>query len=170
MNGHEPASALAAVEDTAARLWAGIAQGAATVTVRCGEIEIRLESAGVAAVTTTSIVADVVAADVMARPGDGNGMAPLAGASAEAIAVPASDAWHVCAPLVGVFYRAPSPAEPPFVEVGDHIRMGQQIGIIEAMKMMVPVESEVAGRVTAILADNAEPVEFGARLLAVASD
>jgi acetyl-CoA carboxylase biotin carboxyl carrier protein len=76
----------------------------------------------------------------------------------------------VRAPLVGVFYRTPSPGEPPFVEVGDWIEPGQQVGIIEAMKMMVPVESDTAGRVTEILAEHGEPVEYDRPLVAVAGE
>jgi acetyl-CoA carboxylase biotin carboxyl carrier protein len=67
----------------------------------------------------------------------------------------------VTAPLVGTFYRSPSPESPPFVEVGDRVKKGQVICIIEAMKLMNEIESEVDGIVVRVLVDNAQPVEYG---------
>lgn len=67
----------------------------------------------------------------------------------------------VTAPLVGTFYRAPSPEAAPFVEVGDRVKKGQVICIIEAMKLMNEIESEVDGIVSRVLVENAHPVEYG---------
>lgn len=66
----------------------------------------------------------------------------------------------VKAPIVGTFYRAPAPGEAPFVEVGDIVRTGDTLCIIEAMKLMNEIESEVDGKVTEILVDDALPVEY----------
>jgi acetyl-CoA carboxylase biotin carboxyl carrier protein len=63
-------------------------------------------------------------------------------------------------PMVGTFYRAPSPGAKPFVEVGDKVNKGDTLCIVEAMKMMNHIESEVSGTVKAILVDDAEPVEY----------
>ena len=68
---------------------------------------------------------------------------------------------EIKAPMVGTFYRAPSPEAPPYVEVGQIIEPGQVVCIIEAMKLMNEIKSEVRGRLLEILVDNAEPVEFG---------
>jgi acetyl-CoA carboxylase biotin carboxyl carrier protein len=68
---------------------------------------------------------------------------------------------EIRAPMVGTFYRAPSPEAPPYVEVGQTIEAGQVICIIEAMKLMNEIKSEVRGKLLEILVDNAEPVEFG---------
>ncbi|RJP28822.1 MAG: acetyl-CoA carboxylase biotin carboxyl carrier protein [Candidatus Omnitrophota bacterium] len=68
---------------------------------------------------------------------------------------------EIKAPMVGTFYRAPSPEAPPYVEVGQVIEPGQVICIIEAMKLMNEIKSEIKGKIIEILADNAEPVEFG---------
>jgi len=76
----------------------------------------------------------------------------------------------VVAPMVGTFYTAPAPNEPAYVAEGDEIEPGQIVGIIEAMKMMNQIESEVAGRVTRILVQNAEPVEYGQPLMVVATN
>jgi len=71
------------------------------------------------------------------------------------------DRLEIKAPMVGTFYRAPSPEAPPFVESGQHIEPGQVVCIIEAMKLMNEIKSEVKGKITEVLVDNAEPVEFG---------
>ncbi|MGH3645777.1 MAG: acetyl-CoA carboxylase biotin carboxyl carrier protein [Micromonosporaceae bacterium] len=81
--------------------------------------------------------------------------------------VPDENANHVLAPMVGTFYHAPGPGEEPFVRVGDVVEPGQQIGILEAMKLMNPIEAEEPGRVTAILAPDATPVEYDQPLIAL---
>jgi oxaloacetate decarboxylase alpha subunit len=73
----------------------------------------------------------------------------------------------VTAPLVGRFYRSPSPDAGPFVEVGDLVRKGQVLCIIEAMKLMNQIESEVSGVVRAVLAEDGGPVEFGEPLFEI---
>jgi len=77
---------------------------------------------------------------------------------------------EVTSPMVGTFYRSPAPGESSFVEVGDRIRLGQTVCIIEAMKLMNEIESEVAGQVVEILLQNGEPVEFGQPLMRVKPD
>ena len=67
----------------------------------------------------------------------------------------------VTSPFVGTFYRTPAPDQPPFVEVGAAVKKGQVLCIIEAMKLMNEIESEIAGTVLEILAENGQPVEFG---------
>jgi len=70
-------------------------------------------------------------------------------------------------PMVGTFYRKPSPEAPPFVEEGDTVRKGQPLCIIEAMKMMNELEAEVAGRVIRILCENGQPVEYEQPLMVI---
>ncbi|HEY9895284.1 MAG TPA: acetyl-CoA carboxylase biotin carboxyl carrier protein [Candidatus Sericytochromatia bacterium] len=77
---------------------------------------------------------------------------------------------EVNSPMVGTFYRAASPDEPPFVEVGDRIRKGQTICIIEAMKLMNELEAEIGGEVVEILVQNGEPIEYGQLLLRLNPD
>ena len=76
-----------------------------------------------------------------------------------------SDLVEVTAPMVGTFYRAPGPEEPPFVEIGSRINVGQAVCILEAMKLMNELESEVSGEVIEILVENGTPVEFGQVLM-----
>lgn len=73
----------------------------------------------------------------------------------------------ICAPTVGTFYRAPEPGAAPFVAEGDRIRRGQQIGILEAMKLMIPLESEHDGELVAVLVKDGTPVEYGDKLFAI---
>jgi acetyl-CoA carboxylase biotin carboxyl carrier protein len=73
----------------------------------------------------------------------------------------------VTSPFVGTFYRAAGPEQPLFVELGSVVKKGQAICIIEAMKLMNEIESEVAGKVTEILAENGQPVEFGQALFRI---
>jgi acetyl-CoA carboxylase biotin carboxyl carrier protein len=102
--------------------------------------------------------------------------APLAAPAqvAAAQAAPAAPAGKakpnehvITAPMVGTFYGAPSPGAKAFVEIGDEIKVGQVLCIIEAMKMMNQIESDKAGRVTSIMARNGDPVEFGQPLFVV---
>src|SRR5204863_9934613 len=91
------------------------------------------------------------------------GQAPLALREPE---VPATGAASVTlvrveSPMVGTFYRASQPGSPPFVEIGDVVAPGQTLGILEAMKLMDEVKSDVEGVVRGVHAENAEPVEFG---------
>lgn len=74
---------------------------------------------------------------------------------------------HIKSPMVGTFYRAPAPDAKPYVELNQQITMGQVVCIIEAMKLMNEIESEVAGRVAKILVENAKPVEFGQTLFLI---
>lgn len=73
----------------------------------------------------------------------------------------------VISPMVGTFYRAPTPSEPPFVEVGDRIYVGQTVCIIEAMKLMNEIEAEVSGQIIEVLVQNGEPVEYGQPLIRI---
>ena len=74
---------------------------------------------------------------------------------------------EVVSPIVGTFYRSPSPDEPPFVEVGTRIQKGQVVCIIEAMKVMNEIEAEVSGEVVELLTQNGQPVEYGQPLMRV---
>jgi acetyl-CoA carboxylase biotin carboxyl carrier protein len=92
-----------------------------------------------------------------------------AGISLPATLPPGSERrWvEILSPMVGTFYRAPAPDEPPFVETGDRIRSGQTVCIIEAMKLMNEIEAEVAGELIEILVENGQPVEYNQPLMRV---
>jgi acetyl-CoA carboxylase biotin carboxyl carrier protein len=87
--------------------------------------------------------------------------APTEPAPTEVEAAAKSALVEVKSPMVGTFYRAPAPEAPPYVEVGGDVSVGQTLCILEAMKLMNELESEIDGTVREILVDNAEPVEYG---------
>jgi acetyl-CoA carboxylase biotin carboxyl carrier protein len=86
-------------------------------------------------------------------------------AAAEAPVAPKAKVITLNSPMVGTFYRSPSPEAPPFVEVGDTVKAGQTVCIIEAMKLMNELEAEANGRVVRILVENGDPVEYGQPLV-----
>lgn len=92
--------------------------------------------------------------------------APAAAAPAAASA-PATSGKAINSPMVGTFYRSPSPTSPAFVEVGQTVKVGDVLCIIEAMKMMNQIEADKAGTIEAILVDNGEPVEFEQPLFSI---
>lgn len=99
--------------------------------------------------------------------------APAPAAAAPAAAAPAAESAPVNSgkvinsPMVGTFYRSPSPTSPAFVEVGHTVKVGDVLCIIEAMKMMNQIEADKAGTIEAILVDNGEPVEFEQPLFSI---
>ncbi|WP_144743243.1 acetyl-CoA carboxylase biotin carboxyl carrier protein [Enorma burkinafasonensis] len=115
------------------------------------------EAASASAAGTPEAAAPVHERPVAEAPADG-------GAAATATAVP------VTAPMVGVFYAAPSPEAEPFVTLGSHVKRGDTLCIIEAMKLMNEVVAEADGTVVAIDAADGDLVEFGARIMAIEPD
>lgn len=99
----------------------------------------------------------------------GPGMAPAAPvAAAPVAAAPPEPTGHTLkSPMVGTFYRAPSPGAPTFIEVGQNVAKGQTLCIIEAMKLLNEIESDKAGVVKAILVENGQPVEYGQPLFLI---
>jgi len=93
---------------------------------------------------------------------------PGAGQAASGTPAPAEPQGHqLKSPMVGTFYRAPSPGAPAFVEVGQSVAKGQTLCIIEAMKLLNEIESDVAGTIKAILVENGQPVEYGQPLFLI---
>ncbi|MEA1080675.1 acetyl-CoA carboxylase biotin carboxyl carrier protein [Marinobacter qingdaonensis] len=94
--------------------------------------------------------------------------APAPAADSAAPAAPAAPSGHsVKSPMVGTFYRAPSPTAKSFVEVGQSVKAGDVICIVEAMKMMNQIEADKSGTVTEILVENGQPVEFDQPLIVI---
>lgn len=92
-------------------------------------------------------------------------------AAAPTAAAPAADAGHtVNSPIVGTFYRAPAPDADSFVQVGSHVSAGDTLCIVEAMKLMNEIESDMTGTVVKILVENAQPVEYNQPLFVIKPD
>ncbi|HWR73558.1 MAG TPA: acetyl-CoA carboxylase biotin carboxyl carrier protein [Nitrospirota bacterium] len=88
-------------------------------------------------------------------------------AQEKAAAEAAANQVKVASPIVGTFYRATSPDKPPYVEVGDIVKKGQVLCIIEAMKLMNEIESEASGKVVKVFVENGQPVEYGQPLFLI---
>ena len=132
---------------------------------RTGIGELELSSGGRTVRIAAFSGAPVVAASPLVVGGPaGHPSTSASGASGAAGDASSGSGIVVASPMVGTFYRAPAPDADPYVEVGTVVDVGQTICIIEAMKLMNEIEAEVRGRVVKILADNAQPVEFGQKL------
>ena len=132
------------------------------IEIKEGEEAVRISRNNAKIQTIAAAPAPVVAAPAAAAPAPAP-TAPVAEAAAEE-----QPAGHVVkSPMVGTFYRAPSPSSPAFVEVGQHIKVGDVICVVEAMKMMNQIEADKAGVVEAILVENGEPVEFDQALVTI---
>jgi acetyl-CoA carboxylase biotin carboxyl carrier protein len=106
-----------------------------------------------------------------ATPAPGAALSPVAPAPAGPVEVETSDKETlVKSPIVGTFYRAADPNSPPFVSVGDRVKVGQVLCIIEAMKLMNEIEAEVAGEVVRVHPENGQPVQYGDPLFTVRTD
>ena len=144
--------------------------GIAELEITEGEERVRIARGGVVNVTpvagppaAATAVPAAVAAAALPSPAPG---APAAAAEAQP---PQPAEGHVVkSPMVGTFYRAPSPDAKPFVEVGGAVKEGETICVIEAMKLMNEIEADAAGTIKAILVENGQPVEYGQALFIIA--
>jgi acetyl-CoA carboxylase biotin carboxyl carrier protein len=114
------------------------------------------------------VVVAAAAPQPAAAPAASEAPAPAAAASAEPPAAPADSGLTIVkSPIVGTFYRSPDPNSPPFVSVGDTIKVGQVLCIVEAMKLMNEIEAELAGEIVKVHHDNGQPVQYGEPLFTV---
>lgn len=128
------------------------------IEIKEGEESVRISRGGPVAPQLIAAPAPV-AAPVAA--------APVTEAPAKSAAEPVISGHTVNSPMVGTFYRSASPSSPSFVEVGQQVKTGDVICIVEAMKMMNQIEADKAGLVEAILVENAQPVEFDQPLVTI---
>lgn len=144
----------------------------AKVLADTGLTEISLED-GEQAITLRKdvIVAPVASAPVAAQAPVAPAVAPVAPAvapaQAPATSEPAKKGTPITSPMVGTFYKSPSPDADAFVAVGDNVKVGDVVCIVEAMKMMNEIKSEIAGKVVEICVEDGQPVEFGQVLMYV---
>lgn len=152
---HDETDLLEQVRDNLVRIIAEVEQHPRSVRVAVGSVSVEVEWA-VEHVTVTAAVPVPAPAPA----------APQPPAPAEAPAVPGP---VLTAPTVGMFFRAPQPGAAPFVAEGDVVAVGQQVGIVEAMKLMIPVQADAAGVVAEVLKGDGEPVEYGEPLFALST-
>jgi acetyl-CoA carboxylase biotin carboxyl carrier protein len=135
--------------------------GIAELEITEGEEKVKIVKGGEATVTP------VVPATAPLAGAPATAPAPAAAPAAAAAEEPAQPGHALKAPMVGTFYRSPSPEAKPFVEVGQNVKAGETVCIIEAMKLMNEIESDKAGVIKAILTENGQPVEFGQPLFLI---
>jgi acetyl-CoA carboxylase biotin carboxyl carrier protein len=137
--------------------------GIAELEITEGEEKVKIVKGGEATVTP------IAAAAKPAAPATPAGAAAAAAAVAAAVAEePALEGHLLKAPMVGTFYRSASPESKAFVEVGQNVKAGETVCIIEAMKLMNEIEADATGVIKAILVENGQPVEYGQPLFIIA--
>ena len=134
------------------------------IEIREGEESVRLSRASTTPATVIQAAPLPVAAPVAAAPAPATVAAPVAAVAASP-QIPAGTT--VRSPMVGTFYTSANPDSPPFVTIGQTIKAGDTLAIIEAMKMFNPIEAEIAGTITAVLATSGQPVEFDEPLFVI---
>jgi acetyl-CoA carboxylase biotin carboxyl carrier protein len=133
--------------------------GIAEIEIKEGEEAVRISRMPTGAYATHA-PAPIMMAAPAALP------APAA-AAPDVVAKPRANEHVVTAPMVGTFYAAPTPGAKAFVDIGDEVKAGQVLCIIEAMKMMNQIEADKGGRITSVMAQNGDPVEFGQPLFVI---
>ena len=138
-----------------------------------GDVKVRIKRAGEHTFVHSQADPRFYAVPAAPAPAVELGAVPGAGAPAAAPPVPAAapaaeEGLHkVKSPIVGTFYEAPSPGAPPFVKPGDMVEVGQVLCIVEAMKLLNEIESDVAGEIVKSLATNGQPIEYGQELFVI---
>jgi acetyl-CoA carboxylase biotin carboxyl carrier protein len=135
-----------------------------------GDVKVRIRRAGEHPVAHAHGEPRFYAVPPAPAPVPEIGTMQVAGASpapAPAQPVPEEGLQTVKSPIVGTFYEAPSPGAPPFVKTGDQVEVGQVLCIVEAMKLLNEIESDVAGEIVKKLASNGQPIEYGQELFVI---
>ena len=132
-----------------------------------GDVKVKIKRAGEHTVVHTRADVPYVALTVP-QPGQPSVAAsPGAQLPVPVEPVPEENLHMVKSPIVGTFYEAPSPGAPPFVKVGDTVELGQVLCIVEAMKLLNEIESDVAGEIVKKMGSNGQPIEYGQELFAI---
>lgn len=138
-----------------------------------GDVKVRIKRAGEHTVVHSQAEPRFYAVPAAPSPAVELGAVPVAGAPSAATTPPAAapaadEGLHkVKSPIVGTYYEAPSPGAPPFVKPGDSVEVGQVLCIVEAMKLLNEIESDVAGEIVKNLATNGQPIEYGQELFLI---
>jgi acetyl-CoA carboxylase biotin carboxyl carrier protein len=143
--------------------------GLAGLEVERAGFRLRIEGARAEAPPQARVLSAAEAGlERLTRPEPPAAVAP-AGKQGAALPAPAADARHhvITSPIVGTFYRSPSPESDAFVNVGDAVEKGATLCIVEAMKLMNEIEADVAGTIVAVHPQNGQPVEFGEKLVTI---
>ena len=132
-----------------------------------GDLKIRLKKPGSSSVVAIPRPAEIIVPGAVTPSASAPSPKESAETAAESDLRGGEDLFLVKSPIVGTFYASPSPGAEPFVKIGNHIDSGQTLCIVEAMKLMNEIESEVSGEVLRIFAENGQPVEYGQPLFGI---
>jgi acetyl-CoA carboxylase biotin carboxyl carrier protein len=133
-----------------------------------GDVKVRIKRAGEHAIVHAHGDPRFFAVPAAPPPPPELGSSPGVTPPAAPAAQPPAEVLHmVKSPIVGTFYEAPSPGAPPFVKPGDMVEAGQVLCIVEAMKLLNEIESDIAGEIVKKLASNGQPIEYGQELFAI---
>ena len=148
------------------------ANGIAEFDMERTDLKVRIKfagAAGAAAAVDPAYLAALLASAGAASPSAAPAVIPstVAAAGNSAAAAPEETLHELKSPIVGTFYESPSPGAPPFVKVGDQVEVGQVLCIVEAMKLMNEIESDVAGEIVKRIVTSGQPVEYGQPLFAI---
>ena len=138
-----------------------------------GDVKVKIKRAGEQTVVHSHADPRFFAIPPAVGPAHEMGAVPVAPSTAaspkpaEVAPAPEEGLHTVKSPIVGTFYEAPSPGAPPFVKIGDTVELGQVLCIVEAMKLLNEIESDVAGEIVKKLANNGQPIEYGQELFVI---
>jgi acetyl-CoA carboxylase biotin carboxyl carrier protein len=132
-----------------------------------GDVKVKIKRGGQHTQVHTRADAPYVAVNVPQAGAPAVVAAPAVPPAAPVEPVPVENLHIVKSPIVGTLYEAPSPGAPPFVKVGDTVEVGQVLCIVEAMKLLNEIESDVAGEIVKTMGKNGQPIEYGQELFAI---
>lgn len=132
-----------------------------------GDVKVRIKRGAEHVVSVAAPVVPYATMPTQAGPPTGHPAAPAIPHAKETAPAAEAGVHTVKSPIVGTFYESPSPGSPPFVKPGDTVEVGQILCIVEAMKLMNEIESDVAGEVVKMLVSNGQPIEYGQELFAI---
>ncbi len=139
------------------------------LTLESGDLRLSIRKSEAKVMTSTVALPAPVAVSTVAQANviDSTSTTPVTYASTIADSLPAKKLIEITSPMVGTFYRSPSPDDAAFIEIGDTVKKGSTVCIIEAMKLMNEIESEASGKIVEILVENTQPVEYGQVLMRI---
>ncbi len=135
------------------------------LTLESGDLRLSIRKSETRVAASTTVAPIAVSAVTQATVIDSTATNPVTYPSTIADSLPAKKLIEITSPMVGTFYRSPSPDDAAFIEIGDSVKKGSTVCIIEAMKLMNEIESEASGKIVEILVENTQPVEYGQVLM-----
>lgn len=137
------------------------------LTLESGDLRLSIRKSETKVAPTLVQAAPVISSAPLVAVSENLPSNPVAHTTSIADSIPAKKLIEITSPMVGTFYRSPAPDEGPFVEIGDTVKKGSTVCIIEAMKLMNEIEAESGGKIVEILVENTQPVEYGQVLMRV---